>query len=83
MRTITYTDHLEKAIGEHLDIYGIEFIHESEGADLDFYLPQYDVYIEVKQFHADRISKQTSRHDNVIVIQGMKSLRLFLVLLSH
>lgn len=73
---IHYSDHLEKAVGECLTRKGITFIHESQDPDqdLDFYLPDYDVYIEVKQFYADRISRQLASRDNVIVIQGRKSI---------
>lgn len=71
-----YSDHLEKAVGECLTRKGITFIHESQDPDqdLDFYLPDYDVYIEVKQFHTDRISRQLASRDNVIVIQGRRSI---------
>ncbi len=75
-RKIHYSGHLEKEIGELLVAKGIDFIHESEDKEqeLDFYLPQHDVYIEVKQFHADRISQQMKTKDNVIAIQGKESI---------
>lgn len=44
---------------------------------LDFYLPEFDVHIEVKQFHSDRIAEQMSRVDNVIVIQGLIAAEFF------
>lgn len=44
---------------------------------LDFYLPDYDCYVEVKQFHSDRIAKQMSKRDNVIAIQGKGALECF------
>lgn len=84
MRNIKFSDHLEEQIAIALHEYGFEFIHESEvvGQQLDFYLPTFDVYIEVKQFHADRISKQMATHENVIAIQGRKSVNIFVSLLK-
>jgi len=84
MRNIHYADHLEKQIAEALNSLGIDFVHESENKDqgLDFYLPKYDVYIEVKQFHASRIEKQMASRDNVVVLQGKKSVELFKKLLT-
>jgi hypothetical protein len=76
MRKIHFSDHLEKEVAEVLESKGIDFVHESEGnsSNLDFYLPAYDVFIEVKQFHSDRVVKQLASKDNVIVIQGKKSI---------
>jgi len=84
MRNIHYADHLEKQIAEVLDSLGIDFVHESEDKyqGLDFYIPKYDVYIEVKQFHAERIHRQISSRDNVIVIQGTQSVNLLKALLT-
>lgn len=63
-------DPMEKIIAESLPV---RFEHEKNG--LDFYLPDYDVYIEVKQFHSDRISEQMKRQKNVIVVQGVVAVR--------
>jgi hypothetical protein len=49
---------------------------------LDFYLPDFDVYIEVKRFHTDRIAAQMGRAENVIAVQGMKSLQFLEHLLN-
>ena len=85
MRTINYSDHLERTIGNALDQHGIEFIHESENKDqrLDFYLPKSNVFIEVKQYHTDRVSEQMASKDNVIAIQGKLAVDLFIKLLSQ
>jgi len=48
----------------------------TNGTQLDFYLPDFDIYIEVKRFHTNRIAEQMSRGKNVIAIQGMDSLLL-------
>lgn len=80
MRKINYADHLEENIGLALDSANIEFVHESENHAqvLDFYLPKQDVYIEVKQFHAQRISRQMESAENVIALQGKKSVDFFI-----
>lgn len=71
-------DNLEKSIAEILTSKGIRFIHESysNGVNqrLDFFLPDHYVYIEVKKFHSDRIIEQLKSQENVIVIQGRKSI---------
>lgn len=84
MREIHFADHLEKEVASILDQKGIHYIHESEGngSTIDFYLPGYDVFIEVKQFHAERVLKQLSSKDNVILIQGKKSLSFLKAALS-
>jgi len=83
MRQIHFADHLEKRVAQALDECGIEFVHESENKEqiLDFYLPFFDVYIEVKQFHTDRIAKQMSSKDNVIAVQGAKAVELLHIIL--
>ena len=83
MRQIHFADHLEKKLAEALDEVGIQFVHESENSEqeLDFYIPFFDVYIEVKQFHAERIARQMSSKDNVLDVQGMKSIDLFVTML--
>jgi len=83
MRTLHFSDHLEKKLASALDEAGIEFIYETESKEqgLDFYLPEFDVYIEVKQYHADRISRQMKSKDNVIALQGKKSVDLFVTML--
>lgn len=62
------TDPMERQIADALDAAGVEFEHEKLG--LDFYLPAFDVYIEVKRMHSPRISDQMSRAPNVIAAQG-------------
>mgnify|MGYP000246292980 CR=1 FL=1 len=83
MRKIHFADHLEKKIAAALDEVEIEFVHESESKEqvLDFYLPFFDVFIEIKQFHTDRISRQMSSKDNVIAVQGTKSVNLLVTML--
>jgi hypothetical protein len=55
-------DPIENAMAMLLSKYGIEYTRpEHDAADpttLDFYLPAFRLYIEVKQFHTDRIAGQ-------------------------
>ncbi len=78
-RQINYCDHLEKKIGETLQDCSIVFTHESEVPEkqLDFKLKTSGVQIEVKQYHSERIAKQLSQHESVIVLQGRKAVDFF------
>jgi hypothetical protein len=73
---------LEADVENALKTAGIEYIRADNGVGLDFYLPNHDVYIEVKQFHSDRISDQMGRVKNVIAVQGEKAVRLLILMLS-
>jgi hypothetical protein len=68
------SDPMEALIERALMRAGVRYVHEVMDIaitnGLDFYLPDIDLYIEVKQFHADRISRQMGRVQNVIVAQG-------------
>lgn len=67
-------DPMEKLIRDALIDIGEPFIEENKNlANLDFYLPRINVYIEVKQFHSKRISNQMERASNVIVAQGKEA----------
>lgn len=79
-----YSDFLEKEIAETLSASDIRFIHESKGKNqrLDFFLPDHNVYIEIKQYHTDRINEQLKLKENIILLQGKKSVRLFKELLT-
>lgn len=85
MRKIHFADYLEKIIAQSLNDAGIEFVHESESKEqsLDFYLPKFGVYLEIKQFHSERIAKQMAAKDNVIAIQGTQSVNFIIKLLKN
>ena len=59
MRKLHFSDHLETHIAKAFDEVGIEYVHESESREqgLDFYLPFFDVYIEVKRISRRPYSK--------------------------
>jgi len=65
---------LEECIEQALIRAGIPFKRETPER-LDFYLPNEDLFIEVKSGHSPRISDQMSRARNVIAVQGQKSVR--------
>ena len=81
MRKINFADHLEKKIAIALDSANIEFVHESENKYqvTDFYVPEIDCFIEVKQYHTDRTATQLQKrkNDSVILLQGEKAVDFF------
>ena len=82
------TDPIETIIAEALCKAGISYLHETDmkaedSLGLDFYLPELNVYIEVKQFHSDRIARQMARAPNVIAIQGRQSAHVFADLITR
>lgn len=72
-------DPMEAIVSLALVRANISFVTEIDerAKHLDFYLPDFDVHIEVKQFHSVRIAKQMARADNVIAIQGIKAAQWF------
>lgn len=76
------TDPMEVMIEDTLAGRGIPYLTErANDAELDFYLPDEAVYIEVKQFHTPRVNGQMAKVDNIIVAQGRKAVALLARLL--
>lgn len=73
-------DPMEAGVRDALTQIGITFTEPSP-LNLDFYLPDYGVHVEVKQFHSDRIAEQMSRAENVIALQGRAAVNLFIAML--
>lgn len=78
------TDPLEKKMAAILERSGIEFTRperdRNDPTNLDFYLPAFDVYIEVKQFHSDRIARQLAsvpEKSTAIVLVGPSAIAAF------
>ena len=72
---------LEKAIAKILFNNGINYIREGCSGNkrgLDFYLPDYDVFIEVKAGYTERSDKQLKNNEAVILIQDKKSIDFLL-----
>lgn len=76
-------DPMERKIADALDAAGVEFEHERRPENLDFYLPAFDIFIEVKRFHSPRVSDQMRRAPNVIVAQGDKGVAFLAGLLRR
>lgn len=74
-------DPMEEATEKWLLMNRIKYRRMDAEIGLDFYLPDFDLYIEVKRFHSPRIGEQMSRAENVIVIQGIKSFDFIMDLL--
>ena len=83
---VARTDPLEDALASALDQAGVAYVRDRDGlvpTNLDFYLPDHDLYIEVKRFHSDRIGPQMARADNVIAVQGADAVRWLCNLLTR
>lgn len=46
-------------------------------SNLDFYLPHYNLFVGVKQFHTYRLCKQIEGHGKVMALIGKESVRAF------
>lgn len=84
MSTIKRRCPVEQIVERALEKKGVEFVTETDprALRLDFFVPEFDLHIEVKQFHTPRIAEQMSRAANVIVIQGILAARAFDLLLN-
>ena len=70
-------DYFESQIADILSENHIRYTFEKakiNGRCLDFYLEDYDVFIEWKQYFSHRSSAQLESQEDVILIQGKKSL---------
>lgn len=83
MRKIHFADDLEEMVCKALYEADVEFTHESEGAFLDFWIPKWHCYVEVKKFHTDRIAGQLYPHTDVILLMGKQSVKQFCNLLNQ
>ena len=76
--SLVTTDPMEQIIERALLEAGISFVADRDGGtptNLDFHLPDQDVFIEVKRMHTPRVSDQMARAPNVIVAQGEAGVR--------
>lgn len=78
------TDPAECIIADGLNDAGISFVHETQNKDqkLDFFLPDFGVFIEVKQFSTPRTADQIKDREDVIVVQGKHAARQFVQMLG-
>ena len=56
---------------------------DSMPTHLDFFLPDFQIYIEVKRFHTPRTAVQIEWAPDIIVIQGGASMRFLESLISR
>lgn len=76
---LTTTDPMEQIIERALIEQRLRYTTDLGGgnpAALDFYLQDFDLHIEVKRMHSDRIAAQMARAPNVLVAQGEPAVRL-------
>lgn len=80
-------DPIEAMVERALNARSIRFEREVEvdpaGSRLDFHLPDFDLFIECKQFHSERAVRQLSRAPNVILLQGREATGFFCKLLTE
>ncbi len=78
-------DPMEELIKDALRSRDLTFVEEDDlrGEGLDFYLPDFGVHIEVKQFHTPRVADQMARAPNVIVAQGRIAVELLARLIKE
>lgn len=65
-------DPVERAVEALLKDGGVKY-ERHNSARLDFYLPDFDIYIECKQFPTERIVEQLGRAECVVVIKGRRT----------
>ena len=67
-------DPIEMIVAEVLQKLNVDYVHELENPNqrLDFYLPDYEIYIECKAFSTPRTSKQIEDR-KVILIQSKQA----------
>lgn len=75
-------DELEAMVYHALMERHIEF-KMTNTARLDFYLPNQDIYIEVKRMFSPHIADQCKRVQNIIVLQGLDAVSAFCNLLKN
>lgn len=66
-------DPIEREVAMVLAAAGIRFELGRETRALDFYLPDFGVHIECKQFATPRSADQLERHRDVLLVQGRKA----------
>ncbi len=77
-------DPIENIVENALLEAGIKFTREhSNDAKLDFYLTDFNLYIECKAYHSDRANKQLARAENIILVQGKQSALFFASILQR
>jgi hypothetical protein len=83
---VKLSDPIEQIIADGLDAAGIRFVHESKAKELtlslDFYLPDFCIFIECKQFWSENLNNQMQRASNIIAIQGRAAAYAFAAMVA-
>lgn len=77
------SDPMEAQIERALRAGGYRYEKGEKTGALDFYLINVGVFIEVKQFHSDRIAEQMASQKNVIAVQGKYAVQFLADLLAR
>lgn len=80
---IMIVDPVEKTVAEALDAVGVKYVHEQQNhaQKLDFYLPEYGIFIECKASSTPRTEKQIEGK-KVILVQTKEAAECFKLLCS-
>ncbi len=77
-------DPLEMKLSKVLDDSGLQYTRperdRNDPSNLDFYIPNLDLYIEVKAYHTQRIWNQVERtpdKSSILVLIGRRSVEAF------
>lgn len=75
---------MEEMVDRWLTTNGIPFRRaDAMKTRLDFFLPDFNVYIEVKRYHTPRINDQIERATDIIIVQGAASMRFLESLITR
>lgn len=80
---------VEKRFEELLDARGIKYTRPekdaSDKSSVDYFLKDYDLYVEVKQFHTDRVNGQIAKcyPKGVMVLVGMAAVNSFMEMMKN
>ena len=82
------SDPIEKIIAVALDSAGIRYVLDGDAPkslthNLDFYIPDFGIHIEVSAYYTARKIEQLSRADSVIYVQGRAAANAFAQLLKN
>jgi hypothetical protein len=72
-------------IGQGVKYNRPERLH-SDPTQLDFYLPDFDLYVEIKRFHTPRLTNQLAlvpSTSNAMVLMGNKAIDAFINLIQR
>jgi hypothetical protein len=77
-------DPVERVLHDGFLRENIAFVDERDprACRLDFYLPDFGIHVECKQFHSPRTNEQMKRVKDIIVIQGVAAAEAFVKMMA-